>query len=244
MEWGPLAIDGKGNVFGVVQNGGNAGTGYVYELHAKSAATEVLASFDGENGVPEGGVVMDKAGNLFGTFSDSGLGSGDGGVYEVAAGAHAVTLLAGLDGRTTGELPGQALLVGTDGKLYGAALQGGAGGAGTVFSVAMPAIVPVAAKLVIQEQPRVNSDGVTELVVAVLDARGKAISGGNFSVTLTLKSGPAGALIGPVTVDTVAGAATFDLTLPAVGGTYRFAATEGALKAAATRGVKAAKRRL
>jgi uncharacterized repeat protein (TIGR03803 family) len=74
--------------------------------------------------------------NLFGTTGDGGA-NGDGSVFEIAktAGGYASTstTLVSFDA-TNGEFPG-SLIVDSNGDLFGAALEGGANGDGTVFEI-------------------------------------------------------------------------------------------------------------
>ncbi|MGA2980909.1 MAG: choice-of-anchor tandem repeat GloVer-containing protein [Terriglobales bacterium] len=95
---GPLTVDSSGNVYGTTyaggvsqvcnDNGGYAGCGTVYELSPNGTTyTEtVLWKFnitDGES--PMSGVILDKAGNLYGTAYQGGSGAGQpsGVVFEV-----------------------------------------------------------------------------------------------------------------------------------------------------------------
>ena len=53
-------------------------------VSGRYGAPQTLASFSGANGaLPEFGLIMDKAGDLFGT-TFSGGGAGDGTVFEIA----------------------------------------------------------------------------------------------------------------------------------------------------------------
>lgn len=94
LPLGPLTVDSSGNVFGTASYGGsdvacNGGTGcgIVYELSPTGAKyTEtVLWTFSWANGAhPMSGVILDKAGNLYGTtyFGGTAYG-GSGTVFEV-----------------------------------------------------------------------------------------------------------------------------------------------------------------
>jgi uncharacterized repeat protein (TIGR03803 family) len=86
-ERGPLAIDTAGNLYGTTGNGGTNGCGgygcgVVYKLDGGGQET-VLYKFTGgkDGGGPFPGVVMDKAGNLYGVagrYGDTGCKDGDG----------------------------------------------------------------------------------------------------------------------------------------------------------------------
>jgi uncharacterized repeat protein (TIGR03803 family) len=93
-----------------------------------------LATFTGANGAnPFAGLVADASGNFYGTTAFGGA-SGDGTVFKVAAGTHALTTLATFDG-TNGYRPDAALVADASGNLYGTTSGGGDGGNGTVFEV-------------------------------------------------------------------------------------------------------------
>ncbi len=87
---GALAIDGSGNLYGTTSIGGSTGNGTVFGLapgadgHWKE--TVVYSFKGGANGVePGAGVVMDGAGNLYGTTTGGGdPNCGCGLVYELA----------------------------------------------------------------------------------------------------------------------------------------------------------------
>lgn len=69
---GGLIFDTAGNLYGATGAGGRSGYGVVFKLAPSSGGTwreSVLHSFLGYGQAPAGGVVMDKAGNLYGTAS-------------------------------------------------------------------------------------------------------------------------------------------------------------------------------
>ena len=75
---GNLARDSAGNLYGTTFSGGG-GEGVVYRLDPAGQET-VLHAFGGSgtglDGGPEGGVILDSAGNLYGTTSGGGEGFG------------------------------------------------------------------------------------------------------------------------------------------------------------------------
>ncbi len=81
-----LVIDSQGNLYGTTEAGGSTQGGTVYQLkHSGSGWTEsVIHSFDNntEGSLPYGGVILDAAGNLYGTTSTGGPGF-SGGVYQL-----------------------------------------------------------------------------------------------------------------------------------------------------------------
>jgi uncharacterized repeat protein (TIGR03803 family) len=90
---GPLLVDAQGDLFGVTVVGGTHNRGEVYELqHTDSgyvfrrAYEFCLKSGCADGWRPYGGLIMDAAGNLYGTTSLGGA-FGGGIVYEISPGA-------------------------------------------------------------------------------------------------------------------------------------------------------------
>ncbi|HZK79912.1 MAG TPA: choice-of-anchor tandem repeat GloVer-containing protein, partial [Humisphaera sp.] len=130
-----LIADGSGDLFGTTTSGGANGDGTVFEIAKGSGTIVTLASFDGFDAAnPTAGVVMDSAGNLFGTASTGG-DDGYGTVFEIVSGSGVITTLASFDGYN-GDAPHAALTIDGGGNLFGTTSTGGANGYGTVFEVA------------------------------------------------------------------------------------------------------------
>jgi len=132
-----LIADAAGNLYGTASQGGSSGDGTVFEVAHGSGAITVLANFDanGSDGTnPNSGLVIDSAGNLYGTTEDGGA-DGEGTVFEVAHGGGAATTLASFD-ETNGAGPIGGLVMDAAGNLYGTAEAGGANEVGTIFEVA------------------------------------------------------------------------------------------------------------
>jgi uncharacterized repeat protein (TIGR03803 family) len=100
-----------------------------YTLHT-------LATFDTANGAsPTAGLIADPGGNLYGTTQSGGT-TGNGTVFELAAGTHALSTLVSFDG-ANGTTPFLGrLLADASGNLFGTAAYGGANNQGTVFALA------------------------------------------------------------------------------------------------------------
>ena len=132
-----LTLDSAGNLYGTAPSGGAYGYGAVFKLsHSGSGWTEtVLYSFqglnDGQN--PVGGLVLDKAGNLYGgTFF--GGANGGGTLYELSPSAtnwNLTTLysFSGFGG------PYNKLAFDTNGNLYGITNSDGPDSLGSVFKL-------------------------------------------------------------------------------------------------------------
>jgi uncharacterized repeat protein (TIGR03803 family) len=83
-----MVADSSGNLFGTTRQGGTFGKGTVFELtNAGGSWSEVvLHSFSGspDGQDPIGGLIFDKAGNLFGTASGGGNSQNEGIVFELS----------------------------------------------------------------------------------------------------------------------------------------------------------------
>ncbi len=138
---GNLTVDSAGDVYGTTSSGGGSVDGTVFEVIAGSGMISTLATFTGYNGeTPKGGVIVDSAGNVFGTASNGGgtgtVGQviGDGTVFEVGAGSGTVSTLAAFTG-SNGADPLGGLTVDAAGNLYGTTDIGGTSSDGIVFEL-------------------------------------------------------------------------------------------------------------
>jgi uncharacterized repeat protein (TIGR03803 family) len=145
--YGNLTFDRVGNLYGTTPYGGNSPSdwGLVFELTPSNGGwTErVLYSFSGGNDgeFPFSGVILDEAGNLYGTSVLSGDGGCQKGcwgtVYQLTpsgAGWKENTLYTFQDGTDGGE-PYGGLIFDASGNLYGSTYLGGSGFGGTVFEL-------------------------------------------------------------------------------------------------------------
>jgi uncharacterized repeat protein (TIGR03803 family) len=142
LPYAGLIFDKAGNLYGTTAIYG-AGEGTVFELTrgAKGKWTEkVLYSFGGtkDGAFPFAGLIFDKAGNLYGTTSQGGLGKyGLGTVFELkrgAAGMWTEKVLHRFDSKD-GSIPYASLVFDGKGNLYGTTDMGGVYGKGTVFKL-------------------------------------------------------------------------------------------------------------
>ena len=141
--YGGLITDAAGNLFGTTNRSGAHPYGEVFEI-AKTktgyaSTPTVLASFNWADGAyPQGELIADAAGNLFGTAGHGGA-YGDGVVFEIAKTsdgyASTPTVLASFNG-ADGANPRAALIVDAAGNLFSITSAGGAYGDGVVFEIA------------------------------------------------------------------------------------------------------------
>ena len=144
---GILTLDKKGNLYGAASRGGSSQNGVVFELTPGPGGqwTEtVLYTFSGTDGaLPFGGVIFDKAGNLYGVTRGGGNNacfSGCGTVFELTPGANGQwteTVLYAFTGGSDGGAPDTKLIFDEAGNLYGTTNGGGDAscGCGTVFEL-------------------------------------------------------------------------------------------------------------
>lgn len=128
-----VILDSSGDIFGATSGGGNTGgDGVVYELPHGSYMIDTLATFaGGDSGNPQGRLVLNSSGELFGTTRSVG---GNGTVYEVAAGSGTITTLVTFNG-SDGQYPSGVMVSDSAGDLFGTTQNGGAHNGGTVFEV-------------------------------------------------------------------------------------------------------------
>jgi len=142
-----LVMDAAGNLYGTTAFGGSGtcialgmrGCGTVFKLDPSGNET-VLHQFSGGDGaIPAAGLLMDAAGNLYGTTVEGGGAGfcgnfGCGTVFKLDPSGHE-TVLHGFTGGSDGGNPTGGLIMDSTGNLYGTAGFGGTFGAGVVFRV-------------------------------------------------------------------------------------------------------------
>jgi uncharacterized repeat protein (TIGR03803 family) len=129
-----FTIDGQGNLYGTASYGGTTEYGVVFKLNKKGVETvlhDFIGGTDGAN--PEGSLVRDAAGRLYGTTFAGGA-SNAGTVFEVTRYGKE-TVLYSFAGGTDGANPIAGLTRDKAGNLYGTTTAGGANGNGTVFEL-------------------------------------------------------------------------------------------------------------
>jgi uncharacterized repeat protein (TIGR03803 family) len=133
-----LVADADGNFYGTTSGGGGHLAGTVFKCTPQGELT-VLYSFAGgsDGSDPIAGVILDKAGDLFGTTSSGGDSNDDGTVFGLSPDGTRI-LNVSLERARTGAPPTGSLALDRRGTLYGTAYYGGAKGqsdGGTVFKV-------------------------------------------------------------------------------------------------------------
>jgi uncharacterized repeat protein (TIGR03803 family) len=157
---GGLVFDGAGNLYGLANGGGAYGDGTVFELTPATDGVWTATvlhdfSYGGTDGfLPEGSLIFDAAGNLYGTTNWGGNGPclsefnlvGCGTVFELspkAGGGWSEKVLHNFGHGTDGTFPVAGLVFDAAGNLYGVTYEGGTGsclrggypGCGIVFEL-------------------------------------------------------------------------------------------------------------
>jgi len=149
LPTGGVVMDAAGNLYGDAFNGGayncpdiailNPDCGSVYKLATDGTMTTIHSFQGGEDGAgPTGGLLIDNAGNLYGTTKMGGTGNfcggGCGTVFKMTPDG-TITVLYNFTGQSDGARPTGALIADAAGNLYGTTSQGGHDH-GTVFKIA------------------------------------------------------------------------------------------------------------
>jgi len=138
---GGLIFDAAGNLYGTTQSGSDSNLGTVFELTPTAGGgwtEQVLHNFNGDGYDPLAGLVIDAAGNLYGTTDGGNEDYPYGTVFELtptAGGGWTAKVLHSFNA-ADGAYPwfGSLILDGA-GNLYGTTLRGGTYGAGVVFEL-------------------------------------------------------------------------------------------------------------
>src|SRR5579872_6952310 len=194
-----LVRDAAANLYGTAISSGAFGWGVVFKVDPSGTET-VLHSFgDGstDGRTPYGGLVRDKAGNLYGTTYEGGIVGcvdGCGTVYKVDTTGTETVLHSFAGGTTDGCFPYAGLLLDKAGNLYGTTQACGASGYGIVFMVSKGGKLTI-----LHNFAGGTADGANPLYGSLLmDAKGAlygvAQYGGTANQGVVYKLKPGGAL--------------------------------------------------
>jgi uncharacterized repeat protein (TIGR03803 family) len=169
-----LIFDSAGNLYGTTSYGGNptSNSGAVFELSPASGGgyTEtVLHNFTGgsDGGNPYASLVLDSAGNLYGTAEGGGT-SNNGTVFKMSpasGGGYTETVLYSFTGGSDGQSPEGGLIFDSAGNLYGTTNTGGTSRIGTAFEILTAVTFPATYNF--GNVATGNTSGVAKLTVKV-----------------------------------------------------------------------------
>jgi uncharacterized repeat protein (TIGR02543 family) len=184
-----LVFDSAGNLYGTTANGGLYSGGTIFQLSPDSGRCcreNPVYSFgsggDGKN--PYAGVVLDNAGNLYGTTVNGGA-NGSGTAFEVSpnGGGWTEAFLHSFGSGSDGQNPYAGLVFDGSGNLYGTTANGGLYSEGMVFELSQYA------NRCCRENPVYNfgfsaNDGQHPKAGLIIDSSGNldgtAVNGGSF----------------------------------------------------------------
>jgi uncharacterized repeat protein (TIGR03803 family) len=140
--WASVIMDGAGNLYGTTQFGGIHEGGTIFELspnHDGGWTERVLHSFGGgtDGALPYAGLMMDGAGNLYGTTWLGGIRD-EGAIFELSppqGGDWIERVLHSFGHQGDGFYPFAGLIMDSSGNLYGTTVDGGIHGEGVVFEL-------------------------------------------------------------------------------------------------------------
>ncbi len=136
---GGLIFDAAGDLFGTTVNGGADNYGTVFEIANTStgyaSTPTTLATFNGTDGeIPQADLIMDAAGNLFGTTQNGGAND-QGSVFEIAKTSTGYASTPETLFSSNGEALGTGLIVDAASDLFVTAALGGSPNYGRVFEI-------------------------------------------------------------------------------------------------------------
>ncbi len=193
-----LTFDDAGNLYGTTYEGGAQNAGTVYELTHSSGGwiEQILYSFKGGSDGDElfAGVILDQAGNLYGTTTEGGTQRVGTAFELVAAEGWKKTILHQFLGLSFGDGANpNGLVFDAHGNLYGTTVGGGKFNPGTIFR-----LTPTANgwKEAVLYSFTGGDDGAYPSAAPVMDAAGHLYG-------TTLWGGPAGDTVGGVAFEFV-----------------------------------------
>jgi uncharacterized repeat protein (TIGR03803 family) len=138
-------FDTAGNLYGTALVSSNSYGGVAYELSPGSSSwtQKVIHTFNLypiDGGQPEGGLIFDSAGNLYGTASHGGTCSSSGTVFELIPSSSGTwtekqLYCFGAGSYTDGAIPEGTIAFDASGNIYGTTFEGGKYGYGAVYQL-------------------------------------------------------------------------------------------------------------
>lgn len=128
-------VEVNGKFYGTTQQGGSLGFGTVYSMDTSGNVSTIYNFTNASDGsIPFAGLTLGKDGNLYGLTSNGGLtstgGAGYGTVFQFNITNNQISTVYTFTGGSDGAHPLGALILGSDGNLYGTTQYGGSSNAG------------------------------------------------------------------------------------------------------------------
>ncbi len=146
--YGGVVFGPDGSLYGTASGGGLYGEGVIFRL--RPSATEcptaqcrwtetVVYNFTGgaDGATPQGNIIFDQAGNLYGTTLAGGAGGGWGTAYELSPsdGQWSLSVLHQFTDGSDGGEPANGVIFDQAGNLYGTTVSGGSNKKGVVYEL-------------------------------------------------------------------------------------------------------------
>lgn len=182
-----FVADASGNLYGAASSSGISNNGVAFKIDSQGNET-VLHTFTGGNNdgsSPQGFLIMDNAGSLYGTTSAGGA-YGSGTIFKISEkiggkkGKHrgkpgrddTEAVLYSFAGQADGASPVSGLTFDAAGNLYGTTSAGGSSGNGTVFELSPPNQTGGPWTEIVLYSFGTGTDGATPVGGVSLDASG------------------------------------------------------------------------
>jgi uncharacterized repeat protein (TIGR03803 family) len=178
-----VTIDASGNLYGTTYGGGASNEGTVWELSPNGSGGythTILYSFTGGNdgGMPYGGVALDSAGNIYGV-AEFGGANNTGTLYEISAsGTFSVlhTFASMFNSSATDGFYPYAVMLASDGNLYGTSSSGGTGAGGAIWGYQL-VMTPTTTTTTVTSSLNPSAFGQTVTFTAAVTGQGKTPTG-------------------------------------------------------------------
>jgi uncharacterized repeat protein (TIGR03803 family) len=140
LPTGNLITDSRGNLYGTAAPGEGYNNGAVYKASFAGAVSPIYAWATTSTNLgndPSGGVVMDSAGNFYGTTQTGGTNPNGGTVFKISPKGVLTVLynFCSLSDCTDGQFPLAGVILDASGNLYGTTWDGGTNDNGTVYKI-------------------------------------------------------------------------------------------------------------
>ncbi|MBA3912406.1 MAG: hypothetical protein H0X25_00765 [Acidobacteriales bacterium] len=134
---GSPVLDAQGRIYGSSSAGGTDGKGTLFRFDQTTGVSAILHNFKGkpEDGAsPDGDLLLDPQGRVWGVTSIGGMGNGT--IFAYTPSDNSYQVLYEFFGQNMGHFPNGGLIEDANGNLYGTTEEGGPNqGSGTVFQV-------------------------------------------------------------------------------------------------------------